>query len=305
MLCENLYGQNVLLDQSVEVYASVLLDSKADLPARFRALFSLRNINTDAAVTIIAAAFKTTESALLKHELAYCLGQMRLESAVDCLRCVLADQSEDPMVRHEAGEALGAIGDRDSLPLLKHHFMHDPNVSVRETCEIAIDNIENNRQIGCPCQFPGDIQFGSVDPAPAMDLFLSVDELGVVLLDRKLPMFKRYQAMFSLRNRASDEAVLMLCRGLEDPSALFRHEVAYVLGQLQNPLAIDRLHARLMIPSEAGMVRHECAEALGSIADDRCMAILRGYLDDPEPVVRESCQVALDICAFERSNELH
>ena len=40
-------------------------------------------------------------SALLKHELAYCLGQMRKPSALPALEAVLRDASEDPMVRHE------------------------------------------------------------------------------------------------------------------------------------------------------------------------------------------------------------
>jgi deoxyhypusine monooxygenase len=40
-------------------------------------------------------------SALLKHELAYCLGQMGDQSALSVLESVLKDRSEDPMVRHE------------------------------------------------------------------------------------------------------------------------------------------------------------------------------------------------------------
>lgn len=40
-------------------------------------------------------------SALLKHELAYCLGQMQNPSAVPALESVLQNTSEDPMVRHE------------------------------------------------------------------------------------------------------------------------------------------------------------------------------------------------------------
>jgi hypothetical protein len=41
------------------------------------------------------------QSALLKHELAYCLGQMRLASALPVLESVLENLEEDPMVRHE------------------------------------------------------------------------------------------------------------------------------------------------------------------------------------------------------------
>lgn len=40
-------------------------------------------------------------SALLKHELAYCLGQIGKPTALPALESVLRDASEDPMVRHE------------------------------------------------------------------------------------------------------------------------------------------------------------------------------------------------------------
>lgn len=40
-------------------------------------------------------------SALLKHELAYCLGQMKITAALPTLESVLRNKSEDPMVRHE------------------------------------------------------------------------------------------------------------------------------------------------------------------------------------------------------------
>ena len=51
------------------------------------------------------------------------------------------------------------------------------------------------------------------------------------------------------------------------------------------------------------MVRHECAEALGSIAQDECREILEQYLHDCAQVVKESCQVALDMCEYENSPE--
>ena len=50
------------------------------------------------------------------------------------------------------------------------------------------------------------------------------------------------------------------------------------------------------------MVRHECAEALGSIATDECMKVLDDYKEDKEVVVKESCEVALDMCEYENSD---
>ena len=52
------------------------------------------------------------------------------------------------------------------------------------------------------------------------------------------------------------------------------------------------------------MVRHEAAEALGSIADSRCIALLQAFSEDAELIVAESCVVALDMLAYEESGEL-
>jgi deoxyhypusine monooxygenase len=110
-------------------------------------------------------------------------------------------------------------------------------------------------------------------------------------------LWDRYKALFALRNLNTDVATKKIAAGkinskmnliciflglfCED-SALFRHEVAYVLGQIQSPVAIDELKQRLCKPMENGMVRHECAEALGSIATEECLQILRQFLNDEE-----------------------
>lgn len=87
--------------------------------------------------------------------------------------------------------------------------------------------------------------------------------------------------------------------GLQCGSALFRHEIGYVLGQLQHEAAVPQLTATLAQRAENPMVRHECAEALGAIARPACLAALRAHAADPERVVRESCEVALDMYEYE------
>lgn len=50
------------------------------------------------------------------------------------------------------------------------------------------------------------------------------------------------------------------------------------------------------------MVRHEAAEALGSIADHVCIGLLKEYSADSEAIVADSCVVALDMLEHELSN---
>lgn len=80
----------------------VLNDPSRPLKERFRALFTLRNIGGNVAIECIQNCFKD-DSALLKHELAYCLGQMQDKNAIPVLVDVLENVAEHPMVRHEAG----------------------------------------------------------------------------------------------------------------------------------------------------------------------------------------------------------
>jgi deoxyhypusine monooxygenase len=51
------------------------------------------------------------------------------------------------------------------------------------------------------------------------------------------------------------------------------------------------------------MVRHEAAEALGSIADSGSIELLELFTKDPEPIVSQSCEVALSMLEFERSGK--
>lgn len=53
------------------------------------------------------------------------------------------------------------------------------------------------------------------------------------------------------------------------------------------------------------MVRHEAAEALGSLGDEEGVEdVLKKFLDDPEQVVRDSIIVALDMAEFEKNGEM-
>lgn len=216
------------------------------------------------------------------------------------------------MVRHEAAEAIGALGDVESLELLRElRDKKEECVEVRETCELAVERIEWENSEQGKLEKLQKSDFASIDPAPTTEANVTVEELEKKLLDQTRPLFKRYRAMFGLRDLASPPdlptavpAVLALAKGLNDPSALFRHEIAFVFGQLSHPASIPALTAALSNTSEASMVRHEAAEALGSLGDeDGVEETLKKFLNDSEKVVRESVIVALDMAEFEKTGQ--
>ncbi|KAH8696103.1 HEAT repeat protein [Talaromyces proteolyticus] len=309
-------------DDTIAKLRKVLTSENESLARRFRALFSLKHVaclhpptdQTLPAIEAIAAAF-ASPSELLKHELAYCLGQSRNPDAVPYLTHVLEDRHEDAMCRHEAAEALGALGYAESLEILKALRDDQSEVDVvRETCDIAVERIlwEASRESKQEKLKPSD--FASIDPAPPLPQStkeISIPELESILLNIELPLFQRYRAMFALRDLASPPdlptavpAVHALSSGFKDPSALFRHEIAFVFGQLCHPASIPSLTATLSDLNEMGMVRHEAAEALGSLGDeDGVEETLKKFLNDPEKVVRDSIIVALDMAEFEKNGE--
>ncbi|RWS29234.1 deoxyhypusine hydroxylase-like protein [Leptotrombidium deliense] len=280
---------------------NVLNDNKQSLANRFRALFALRNDGSDKAVDFIADTLKTDQSALLKHECCFCLGQMQNEYAFDCLVKVLKNVDEHPMVRHEAAEALGAIGSPACMKIVQQ-FCDDNVVEVAQTCQLAVERInwlnKNEKEEKSI--------YNTVDPTPAAPL-LPVVTLKEMLISQESSLYDKYRAMFALRNNATDEAVVALGEALvaykDDPlNALLKHEIAFVLGQIQSPVSVKYLKTLLSDLRENEMVRHECAEALGSIANDEANVILDNFKKDEVDVVRESVEIALDMAEYENSD---
>jgi len=298
-------------ENEIPAIGQVLNSASTPLADRFRALFTLKNLGGAASIAAIGSGFHDPDNgALIKHELAYCLGQMGDPAAIPVLTAVLTNLDEDVMVRHEAGEALGAIGDESALDVLRRH-LEDPAAEVAETCELAVERIEwlkrRRRKNGTGEELLSENPYNSVDPAPpeADATSLSTDRLKAILVDESLPLFRRYRSMFELRNRGGSAAVAALCAGLACPkSALFRHEIAYVLGQMQHPDSLQALEASLIKDDENEMVRHECAEAIGSVATPEAFRVLSSHVQSPIRVVRESCEVALDMADHEASGEL-
>ncbi len=220
------------------------------------------------------------------------------------------------------------------------------NQEAKHEDDEEVEEIEEEIAV-CACMLP---PYSSVDPAPPHPKHeaLSTHEIGTILRDVNAPLFERFRAMFSLRNRGGEDCVKelgkalgerevsiicrlfvfavyssnityasfpfsllgpiypMACEVTDESSALLRHEVAYVLGQMQHPHAVEYLACSLERTNEHRMVRHESAEALGAIEErwGECECILQKFLDDEDDVVRESCVVALDAADYWGYNNL-
>jgi deoxyhypusine monooxygenase len=280
-----------------------LKDEKAPIAKRMRSVFLLRQKGGKEAIDALASGFGTP-SVLLGHEIAFVMGQMRDPLAVPYLTKILENKDENAIVRHEAAEALGAIGLHESLSLLEK-YASDSAIEVADTCKIAVDRLKWNiaqSKKGKEGE-AYETKYDTADPAPASK-DKSTESLKKVLADASLSLFERYRAMFALRNKGDKAAVEALAVGFDDKSAVFRHEVAYVMGQIQHIASVPFLSKMLENKSEHAMVRHEAAEALGAIAADSCAKLLAEYQKDKDLIVSQSCDVALDIADYWASDEL-
>lgn len=188
----------------------------------------------------------------------------------------MEDAADHPMVRHEAGEALGAIATPECLAVVER-YAHDASQEVAETCQLALQRIEHEARVkeGREAAPADDNPYFSVDPTPALPKSTPLTTLRDILLDEKRPMFERYQALFSIRNKGGAEAVDVLGEAFGASSALLKHEVAYVLGQMASPHSLSILERVVRDTAEHAMVRHEAAEALGAIPDDKGLTVLQ------------------------------
>ena len=85
---------------------------------------------------------------------------------------------------------------------------------LAETCQIAADRIKWLQTDAKHENIPTS-PFSSIDPAPPMasDCGLTVEELTHQLMDENLSLFKRYRAMFSLRNMRNEQGIEALAEG--------------------------------------------------------------------------------------------
>uniref|UniRef100_A0A0X3PL55 Deoxyhypusine monooxygenase n=1 Tax=Schistocephalus solidus TaxID=70667 RepID=A0A0X3PL55_SCHSO len=333
-------------EAELRTWGETIRKPEVSLVTRAQAMWGLRHAKEPLAAQLLADYIVQVvppspgANALLQHEAAYCLGQKGDVASVDALECVIRNPCHEAIVRHEAGEALAAIAGRPGADVARirtilSDFVGSPIVELSETCEIGLGRLDwlalgqpvDSAAALAESRFPN-----TVDPAPAFPTVSAfsadIAELRSILLNPKEKLFSRYQALFSLRNASlipndsegsqrMKEIIEALSAALEAPgSALLRHEVAFILGQLSLTKTGNFLLACLESGSaEHPMVRHEAAMALGEVvgaAEDeaqdesglnldfvqRARAALQAGLNDPEPVVRDSCALALDMADY-------
>ncbi|KAJ9437261.1 Deoxyhypusine hydroxylase [Diplonema papillatum] len=121
----------------------VLRNKDSPIAQKYRALYKLKEMEGDASIDALQEAIGVLDSVLLQHEICFALGQRGDEKSTGVLLQVLKDRAMNEVTRHEAGEALGAIGNPAAIPDLAA-VRDDPTEpqAVRETRELAAARLE-------------------------------------------------------------------------------------------------------------------------------------------------------------------
>nr|CAH8870618.1 unnamed protein product [Trichobilharzia regenti] len=336
-------------------WGKCLLNPSAKLVDRSRALWGLRHASEPLALELLADFVcnyvrpSPVTNDLLQHEAAYCLGQRGDVKAIPYLLQAIRNEKHVTLIRHEAAEALAALTGFDGADIVEvekalKEFANSNITELAETCQVGLCRIEwiksrkeKQQNESSPPTDDLALQFfpNTVDPAHSFssDHSYTDEQLRDLLMDPTQTLFTRYRAMFTLRDRvlkaildktSPEKPANFLAEGLKAPnSALLRHEVAFVLGQLTVASTVPPLSACVRATDEHPMVRHEAAEALGSILgelegkylssnvksdvpkefESQARNVLEEFTKDKEPVVRESCILALDVADYISSPE--
>lgn len=222
------------------------------------------------------------------------------------------------IVVHEAVEAMGNMNQENTLQLLvRYEDQKETTSMLYETCFLAKELIEWNKATESGKSEGLDfkrLKFKTNDPAPPFNVYTGsaeeiahnsdVPRLQAMLINKDKDtgedynLFTRYRALFTLRELSTKESLLAICQTLTPENAdtcgaLLKHEVAYVLAQMEdlNEHSVSFLLGSVLNDAEAPIVRHEALIAVGEMIDDKTQ--LAHLLEHKDDIVAESCQVAI------------
>lgn len=115
-----------------------------------------------------------------------------------------------------------------------------------------------------------------------------------VILDLTKNQEERIQAAFKLENIADEDSIHALAQALAtDPSPIVRHECAFSLGETACPSLAGPPLMKAVQEDTNIFVRHEALLALATLGDRSFIPFIQNFLQDPEPEIAESAEIAL------------
>lgn len=289
--------------ESAEALAS---DNSKPIKERFSGVFWLRNNKSkEACDALMRVVERSKDSELLQHDAVYIIGQLGHSSSIPFLISLLHDDSYKPIVRHEAGEALGNFPEakHETIPELRKH-LNSPIDVLATTVDLAIRKLETYNS---DSNTYNKTVKGSLEPAEPLtpEKFATLlaqrgktrEQVCDLLADPTLDEFSKYGIVYFFRDHPSplgERALLFMLdkENRKKTSALIRHEVCFILGQLdakvKNQSTKDTLAACAGDAEEDQIVRHEAVLSYAGIfGEDEFIEKMK---QDPNVMVSQSAK---------------
>jgi aminopeptidase N len=220
-----------------------------NLAGRIEAAKGSEKWKTAEAADLLAAAFDRERHWGPKGEMALALGRMGTERAQDLLEARVAVR--DPKVRRAVAQALGEIGDDDSVPHLERMAQRDPSIHVRSASLAALGKCGGRRALPVLERASKVSSWGEVVRQGALEGRVAVEgsrALGLLRkqLDRKNPYPVRAAAAHWMARLGKGERWVaeVLTALLDDSDGRVPPMAVRALGMLRDPSVLPELRKR-------------------------------------------------------------
>eukprot|EP00477_Mikrocytos_mackini_P001440 GAHX01001547.1.p1 GENE.GAHX01001547.1~~GAHX01001547.1.p1 ORF type:complete len:312 (-),score=72.70 GAHX01001547.1:2106-3041(-) len=296
----------------------------------YRKVFDQLDNYTEKSFDILKEIYKISESVLIRHEVAYVLGQLEHFPSIDYLFEIADNVNESEVTRHEAVEALSSIIKGNPELIAKYlsklaSYIGDKSKVLSETAILTVyelsedsDSNEDNNEDTLKKVKKSKNEMNRLDPV-SIDQSefdqLKSSHLKNLLFNCEVSLPYKYKVITKLREFGSEGAHI-LCEYIrlnlkhtnkdivnkESPSALIKHEIAFILAQIGDKESVDCLEEVVKDKNEHDVVRHEAAISLGTIVgglkDQKRKEDIIAFLEseirsENDDLVVESCVVAI------------
>lgn len=283
---------------------------------KYTAMMTLRTIGNEEAAKVLEEGYALLgESELLRHDVMYCMGQMRVPRSLTFLLEHMNNPEEQSIVRHEAGEALANYHQQkdEIIPEMKKHWDSEDSL-LKSTVHVGVGKLETLT----PESSYGKKYQGTIEPAEPFSepqLLEYFKKIGIEEVSEKAEIYKKcleillkpyseigefykYRICYYLRNEATPKSKEVLCELLkaenrEVISPLLRHELGFILGQINEKDAVieARLKEVSVDETEHPVVRHEAILSFYDVTKDQ--EFIDQFVKHENQLIRESVKVAI------------
>ncbi len=241
--------------------SDVLLDIDKSAETRIQAVFQLLSMGKG--INAIIDALFNDPNPIVRHECAYCLGEMNNEAGnIALIKSIETDTNR--FVVHEAALAVANTRYINSQHVIEE-LLNNDDTDIVDTAEIALQRLKGKTEFKDP--------------------FIAISD------DVKET---RIQATFSLLDMNSEEAVdTLISRLFVEKSPIVKHEIVFALGETASNKATDALTHTLQTDTNAFVV-HECLLSLATLGDSISENTIKKYIDHKDNDIAISASIALD-----------